>query len=99
MKIEDLKTTESPTQEIKEEVEFEKEKVKSQIVAAVDATEESSEEQQIQEYQESVTVQKKPSLWQRFKNSKLAKAVSYVFKIRIRIELPNALPEGRGENE
>ena len=86
-------------QEIKEEVELEKEKVKSQIVAAVDATEESSEEQQIQEYQESVTVQKKPSLWQRFKNSKLAKAVSYVFKIRIRIELPNALPEGRGENE
>ena len=35
------------------------------------------------------------------KNSKLVKAVSYVFKIRVRIkiELPNALPEGRGENQ
>ena len=50
-----------------------------------------------EEYEKSIMFEKKPSLWQRFKNSKLARAVSYVFKIRIRIELPNALPEGRGE--
>ena len=89
-------------EEIIEETEVKAKKNVSQIVtdvADVEEIEEKSEEQQIQEYQESVTVQKKPSLWQRFKNSKLAKAVSYVFKIRIRIELPNALPEGRGENE
>ena len=83
-------------EEIVEEPEVKTKKNVSQIVTN---TEEKSEEQEIQEYQESVTVDKKPSLWQRFKNSKLAKAVSYVFKIRIRIELPNALPEGRGENE
>lgn len=83
-------------EEIVEEPEVKTKKNVSQIVTN---TEEKSEEQEIQEYQESVTVEKKPSLWQRFKNSKLAKAVSYVFKIRIRIELPNALPEGRGENE
>lgn len=38
----------------------------------------------------------KPSLWQRIKNSKVARAVSYVFKIRIVIDTP-ALPEGRGK--
>lgn len=61
--------------------------------------EENTEEQELLEYQESVILDKKQSLWQRFKNSKLARAVSYVFKIRVRIkiELPNALPEGRGE--
>ena len=55
------------------------------------------EEQEIQEYQNSVTFEKKPSLWQRIKNSKLGRAISYVCKIRIRIELLDALPEGRGE--
>ena len=55
------------------------------------------ENNKAEEYEKSITFEKKPSLWQRFKNSKLARAVSYVFKIRIRIELPNALPEGRGE--
>lgn len=74
----------------------EKSQVVSQIVEKVEE-ENIAEEQEIQEYQESVTFEKKPSLWQRFKNSKLARAVTYVFKIRIRIELPNALPEGRGE--
>ena len=64
---------------------------------SVEVIEEKTEEQEIAEYEESVTFEKKPSLWQKIKNSKLGKAISYVFKIRIRIELPNALPEGRGE--
>ena len=35
----------------------------------------------------------------KFKESKIVRAATYVFRIRIRIELPsNALPEGRGEN-
>ena len=55
------------------------------------------ENNKAEEYEKSIMFEKKPSLWQRFKNSKLARVVSYVFKIRIRIELPNALPEGRGE--
>ena len=61
--------------------------------------EENTDEQELIDYQESVLENKKPSLWEKFKNSKLARAVSYVFKIRVRIkiELPNALPEGRGE--
>lgn len=71
----------------------------SQVEAPVVAIEKNTEEQELLEYQESVLFDNKPSLWQRLKNSKLARAVSYVFKIRviIKIELPNTLPEGRGE--
>ena len=52
-----------------------------------------------QQYEEETTFEVKPSIWQKIKNSKIVRAATYVFKIRIRIELPgNALPEGRGEN-
>ena len=83
-------------EEIKEE-RVEEKQVVSQVVAdTVEQDAQKEEEQkQIQEYQESISFDKKPSLWQRFKNSKLVKAVTYVFKIRVRIELPNALPEGK----
>lgn len=92
-------------EEVKEEKTVEKEVTKEKqvvepVVSQVVAIEENdTEEQELIDYQESVLFDKKPSLWQRFKNSKLARAVSYVFKIRVRIkiELPNALPEGRGE--
>lgn len=60
----------------------------------IDQFEENSK---IEEYQQSILLEKKPSLWQKFKKSKIARAFSYIFKIRIKIELPNALPEGRGE--
>ena len=49
------------------------------------------------EYFEQTRVDVKPSLWQRIKNSKIVKAISYIMKIKVRIEVPNALPEGRGE--
>ena len=50
-----------------------------------------------QQYIEQTTFETKPSLWQRFKNSKLVRAVKAITRIRIVIE-PEALPEGRGEN-
>ena len=54
----------------------------------------------MEEYQNETTFKTKPSLWQRIKNSKIVRAATYVFRIRIRIELPsNALPEGRGEEK
>ena len=49
------------------------------------------------EYIEQTRVEVKPSLWQRIKNSKLVRAISYIMKIKVTIEVPNALPEGRGE--
>lgn len=51
-----------------------------------------------QAYIEDTTFEAKPSLWERVKKTKLGRAVNYIFRIRIRVELPNALPEGRGEN-
>lgn len=97
---------------VEEIAEVEEEKVQEELIAeksvsqvlAVEEEPESDveeiiceEEQEIEEYQESVTFEKKPSLWQRIKNSKLGRAITYVCRIKIRIELPNALPEGRGE--
>lgn len=49
-------------------------------------------------YFEQTRVEVKPSLWQRIKNSKFARAISYVFKIKVVLQVP-ALPEGRGENK
>ena len=51
-----------------------------------------------QQYVEQTTFEARPSLWERVKNTKLIRAVSYILRVRIRVELPNALPEGRGEN-
>ena len=73
-----------------------KEAVQPENVAA--AVETEAQEQAKQEYMEATTFEAKPSLWQRIKNSKLVRAATYVFRIKIRIELPsNALPEGIGE--
>ena len=50
-----------------------------------------------QQYEQEVTFEKKPSLWQRIKNSKLVRAIRYITKIRIVIQYP-ALPEGKGSD-
>ncbi len=47
-------------------------------------------------YIKETTIEVKPSLWQRIKNSKIGRAISYIMRARIVIEVP-ALPEGRGE--
>lgn len=95
-----LKDIPKPTDLMVEEDEVEEtivENIKEEATNQIIENKNDSEAEIIQEYKETVTFDKKPSLWQRIKNSKLGKAVSYVFKIRIRIELPDALPEGRGE--
>ena len=67
--------------------------------------EEEEEVEQVEEvapedktYFEQTRVEVKPSLWQRIKNSKLVRAISYAFKIKVVLQVP-ALPEGRGENQ
>ena len=59
-----------------------------------------AEEQQAQEqqYVQETTFEAKPSLWQRFKNSKFVRAIKAITKIRIVLDYSEALPEGRGEN-
>ncbi len=50
-----------------------------------------------QQYQQEVTFEAKPSLWQRLKNTKLVRAIRYITKIRIVVQYP-ALPEGKGSD-
>ena len=85
-----LKVIPTPVEEMVEVVEEENVKVNSSILL-------EPENEEMVAYTAETTFEAKPSLWQRIKNSKLVRAVSYVMKIRVRIELPNALPEGRGE--
>ena len=51
-----------------------------------------------QQYIEETTFEAKPSLWERIKNSKIVRAIKYITKIRIVVQYPEALPEGRGDN-
>ena len=70
-------------------------------VEEVENQQEIQEVQQVQEEQQYIqetTFETKPSLWQRFKNSKFVRAMKAITRIRIVIDAPNALPEGRGEN-
>jgi len=55
------------------------------------------ENPEVAEYLEQTRVEIKPNLWQRIKNSKVVRAISYVMKIKIVLEKPAALTEGRGE--
>ena len=43
-----------------------------------------------EQYMEQTRVNVKPSLWQRIKNSKFVKAISYIMKIKVVVEIPNA---------
>ena len=78
-----LKSIPTPVEEIEEQVIQEPQQV------------EVGEQQQ---YRQETTFEAKPSLWQRFKNSKFVRAVKAITRIRIVIDAPDALPEGRGEN-
>ena len=67
----------------------------AKVEQKINKKEQVSAEQQ--QYEQEVTFEKKPSLWQRFKNTKLVRAIRYITKIRIVIQYP-ALPEGKGSD-
>ena len=106
-KIEQIEAEENAKAEVQEVEETKvkakakkKEKANIQTISVEENNEETNEKSQEEQYKEQTTFEAKPSLWQRFKNSKFVRAATYVFRIRIRIELPsNALPEGRGEEQ
>ena len=69
------------------------EKVKQQPkLEPVQKVEKPQQEQYVAE-----TFEAKPSLWQRFKNSKFVRTIKYIMSIRVVLEVP-ALPEGKTEN-
>ncbi|MBQ9657579.1 MAG: hypothetical protein IJV31_02275 [Clostridia bacterium] len=97
-----LKVIPAPVEEIEEVVKEQNvQTVETAPVEKVAIVEETQNVQtineQVEAYQEDTTFEAKPSLWQRIKNSKIARAATFIFRIRIKIEIANALPEGRGE--
>ena len=94
-----LKSIPAPVEEIVEEQPQVQVQNQEQVQAPVLPLEPEAgtQMQEQQQYIEQTTFETKPSLWQRFKNSKLVRAVKAITRIRIVIE-PEALPEGRGEN-
>ena len=79
-----LKSIPTPIEEIQEQIVEEPQQIPVQ------------EEQQ--QYTQETTFEAKPSLWQRFKNSKFVRAIKAVTRIRIVLDFSDALPEGREEN-
>ena len=87
-----LKLIPAPEETLEPVVE---EKIEEISVKDTSKTTETTEENQ--KYIEETRVDVKPTLWQRIKNSKIVRAIKYVMKIKVVIEMPNSLPEGRGE--
>ena len=82
-------------------VDYDKEDVaEEQNVEAKEVAENSNvaaaQETQKDSFINDTRMEVKPSLWQRIKNSKFGRAVSYILRIKVVLEVP-ALPEGRGE--
>lgn len=103
--IEEEVIQENNVQEVKETRKKAKNKVKANVQKIennenVQKNEQNNvQEQKIEEYKKQTTFKTKTSFWQKVKNNKVFRAATYIFRIRIRIELPsNALPEGRGED-
>ena len=68
----------------------------NEVEAVLDQIEEVTPEDKT--YFEQTRVEVKPSLWQRIKNSKIVRAISYAMKIKVVLQVP-VLPEGRGEQK
>ena len=68
----------------------------NEVEAVLDQIEEVTPEDKT--YFEQTRVEVKPSLWQRIKNSKIVRTISYAMKIKVVLQVP-ALPEGRGEQK
>ncbi len=91
-----LKSIPTPIEEpVAQNVVEEQPQEQVQVQQAVATEEQQAQEQQ---YVQETTFEAKPSLWQRFKNSKFVKAIKAITKIRIVLDYSEALPEGRGEN-
>lgn len=99
-----LKTIPTPIEEpskvekIEEQPEAEIQKAKKvQKIQNVETVQQEVEQQAQEQYVQETTFEKKPSLWQRIKNSKIVRAIRYAMKIRVVLQYP-ALPEGKSEN-
>ena len=85
-----LKLIPTPQEKIKE-VE-ENVVTEPQVETITDQTTENKE------YVEETTFEVKPTLWQRIKQSKFVRAISYAFKVRVVLDVP-ALPEANNDKK
>ena len=86
-----LKTIPTPVEEPEEQI------VEEPVQTIIETQEQAQVQAQNiaeQQYIQETTFERKPSLWQRIKNSKIVRAIKYVMKIRVVLDYP-ALPEGR----
>ena len=73
------------------------EEVEQNIVEEVAVQEAETVQGQLaaqEQYMQETTFEAKPTLWQKIKNSKVGRAIRYITKIRLRLEVPAGLPEG-----
>ncbi len=85
-----------------EKVVKQKEKVKvaapkSELISKIEPEETVAEEEEQDNFFEETRFEVKPSLWQRIKNSKFVRTISYIMKIRVVLDYP-ALPEPNKDN-
>lgn len=98
-----LKSIPTPVEEIEEQPVVEQieqvQEIKEQKVEQKQENVQTAQVEEQQQYNQEMTFETKPSLWQRFKNSKFVRAIKAVTRIRIVLDYSDALPEGRGENK
>jgi hypothetical protein len=91
---EPVSTISSINETVQEIAETETEEITSDDdTIAEENVQEISENEQDAVYLDETRFEVKPTLWQRIKNSKLVRTISYIMKIRVVLDYP-ALPEG-----
>ena len=91
-----LKVIPTPVDYDKEEVMEEQKVEVAPAVNNVVTNAVSSVQEEQNSFIADTRIEVKPSLWQRIKNSRFGRTVSYILKIKVVLDMP-ALPEGRGE--
>ena len=79
-----------------EEVQPVEEIQEQPVVEEKQAKKAKQEKEEKEKYEQETTFEVKPSLWQRIKQSKFGRAITYLFKTRVVLEVP-ALPEAKHE--
>jgi len=83
-----LKLIPAPQEDVEEVVE---EKIKTVEQPKAQILQQAQPVEQDTQYYESTRVEVKPSLWQRFKQSKFVRTIKYIMKIKVVLDIP-ALP-------
>lgn len=98
--VDDVVEEEAPVAEetniVEEAVDSNVAEVKENVAAAV-TVEEEPVNTETDTYMEETRFEAKPSLWQKFLNSKFVRTLKFITSIRIRLDYP-ALPEGKEEH-